>query len=548
MEPHQRESDTTTDTTAGNAATATLPEPPQGGNPGEAAAEWIAEARRRHARGDLAGALDLCRRAVAARPSDPEPLALLGALLLLHGEASEAVVPLQAAAEALPARATVHTHLGVALAACGDPDGAEHAHARALALDPLHADAHANLANLLRRTGRPGKALVHCRRALELDPDHGAATNNLAAALHDLGRPTEAVELLLDLVRRRPDHGSAHYNLGLLFLEHNEVAAAIRHLRLALTAAPADPHVRWNLANALLLIGEYHLAWPLYEARQETGATTPAPYRQPMWDGTPFPDQTLLIHAEQGLGDTVQLVRLLDRARGLGGRVVLLCPAALAPLLEGVAGADAVVAGDAGTDPGLPFDLHLPLPSLPGRLDLTLETLPGPVPYLTAPADRVAEWAARLPPRADGEVRVGVVWSGNPDHRNDARRSLPAAALAPLAAVEGARLFSLQKGAAAGELEGARLDATPLGDDLHDFAETAAVIANLDLVVTVDTAVAHVAGALGQPVWLLLPFVPDWRWQLTRTNSPWYPTARLFRQPRPGDWEAVVAEVAATLG
>ena len=412
--------------------------------------------------------------------------------------------------------------------------------------DPDDADVHAGLGNLLRLQGERGRALYHCRRAMELDPDHEASTTNLAAVLHDLGRPVEAAELLLALVARQPDHALAHYNLGLLFHEHNELTSALHHYRLALTLDPSNPHTRWNLANALLLAGEYPVAWPLYEARMETGATTPAPYTQPLWDGTPFADHTLLLHAEQGIGDTLQFLRLVKQAHLRGGRVVLLVPPAVVPLAAGVAGVDQVVAGEPGGNPGLPFDLHLPLPSLPGRLGLTLADLPGELPYLTPPTDRLAPWGERLGPRRPGERRVGLVWAGNPRHGNDANRSLPLAALAPLARIDGVRLFALQKGETA-QTGDAAVELTDLAPHLHDFADTAAALAHLDLLITVDTAAAHLAGAVGRPVWTLLPFAPDWRWQLDRDDSPWYPTMHLFRQPQPGDWEAVVSRVAAAL-
>jgi hypothetical protein len=268
-------------------------------------------------------------------------------------------------------------------------------------------------------------------------------------------------------------------------------------------------------------------------------------FAEPPWDGRPLEGRTLLLHAEQGFGDAIQFIRYLPLAAERGGRIIIECQAQLQRLFQINAGGSQIVASG---QPMPDFDSHCPLLSLPWVFGTTLASVPDIVPYLRADAENVGSWRQRLAEHSQ-VVKVGLVWSGNPAHKNDRCRSMTLARLAPLAQTRGVRFFSLQKGEAATEARTPPpgMELIDWTEELTDFADTAALIAHLDLVIAVDTAVAHLAGAMGKPVWTLLPFVPDWRWLLEREDSPWYPSMRLFRQPFWGDWDSVIERVADEL-
>ncbi len=265
---------------------------------------------------------------------------------------------------------------------------------------------------------------------------------------------------------------------------------------------------------------------------------------QPQWNGESLDGKTILLHAEQGFGDTLQFIRYAPQVAKRGGSVIVECPIELSTILRGVEGINRIITkGDSWPS----YDVQSSIMSLPLIFGTTPDTIPSQ-PYLSVPPDRIAAWRERLG-NPDARHRVGIVWAGRPEHKNDRRRSMRLDQFAPLTEIKSANFFTLQKGPAAAQA------ATPppgmslidFTSDLHDFVETAALITNLDLVICVDTSIAHLAGAIGKPVWLLLPHAPDWRWMLNRTDTPWYPTMRLFRQPSPGDWPAVMADVTRAL-
>jgi hypothetical protein len=320
--------------------------------------------------------------------------------------------------------------------------------------------------------------------------------------------------------------------------------AALQALERAIALAPDYADAHWNRALTLLLAGDFAQGWPAYEWRWRATGMREPDLAAPRWDGGPLDGQTILLHAEQGLGDSIHFVRYAPLVAARGGRVIVQCPAPLARLLATCAGVARVIPRG---EPLPPFELQAPLMSLPGLLNTRLDNIPAEVPYLAPPAGAGAAAQAALAALAALGARrtVGVVWAGNPAHENDRNRSCPARCFAALGAPERA-LVSLQKGAGADDIA-AIPGALDLGPRLEDFAATAAAIARLDLVIAVDTATAHLAGALGRPVWLLLPHAPEWRWQLRRDDSPWYPTMRLFRQERPGDWPGVFERVGEAL-
>jgi hypothetical protein len=350
-----------------------------------------------------------------------------------------------------------------------------------------------------------------------------------------------------EAVQLDPGFGTAHSNLGVALKEQGLIRESIVAHRCAVAVEPDHPKVHFNLAVTLLMAGEFEEGFEEYEWRWKGGVPSlkERNFPQPRWDGGDLHGKTLLLHAEQGFGDTLQFIRYAADAADRGGKVVLEAPAALVKLIRTAPGVATTLATG---DPLPAFDVHLPLMSMPHVLGTRLPTIPAPVPYLTPDPTLADAWRARLD--RGPELKVGVVWAGNPRHTHDHQRSIAAAALLPALAMKGARLYSLQKEPRPGDravIDGLADQVTDLSDLLHDFNETAAAVMALDVIITVDTSVAHLAGALGRPVWTMLPFALDWRWLLWRDDSPWYPTMRLFRQQRPGEWTSVIARVQIAL-
>ena len=449
------------------------------------------------------------RAALSLRPDFPEAENNLGILLSSDGKFIEAETRFRRAIEARPDFPEAYNNLGDLLRLAGRLDEAEASARAALRLRPLYASAQVNLGNALRDSGRFGEARECYRQALATEPNHPEGLNNLASLLFDLG----------------------------------EIDAAIAHYRSALALKPdyADAHT--NLALALLLGGHFAEGWQEYEWRWRQDKNRPhlRDFQQPLWTGEALGDRVLLVHAEQGFGDTLQFCRFVPPlAAGL--RVVLEVQAPLKPLLAGLPGIEAIVArGDV-----LPaFDVHCPLLSLPRILGTAVDGIPAATPYLQADPDRVLGWRRRLD--AHPGLKIGLVWAGNPAMGADRRRSIGLEQFSVLADLPGMTFVSLQKGPAAAETPPSGMVLLDWTDELIDFANTAALVEALDLVISVDTAVVHLAGALGRPVWLLNRFDRCWRWLQDRDDSPWYPTLRQFRQSSPGDWDGVLAAVGEAL-
>ena len=383
-------------------------------------------------------------------------------------------------------------------------------------------------------------------RALMLQPENAEALSNRGAALRMLGRVDDALADYDRALAAAPESPEAHNNRGVALAALNRHREAIDAYTRALTLRPAYDRARFNRALSRLVRGELEQGWNDHESRwtgseMHRGARS-LPGRA--WDGREdLRGKTILLYAEQGLGDAIQFARYAPLVRERGARVVLEVHPPLVPLFATLEGVDRVVAMG---EPLPPFDLHCALMSLPFASGTRADSIPASIPYLKAPEERLAAWRERL---GGGQaVRVGLAWSGSRTLRNDANRSIALERLAPLAA-PGRTLIAVQKDIR--DADQPALDALRVrtfAAELTDFADTAALVDSLDVIVSVDTAAAHLAGALGKPVWVLLPFSPDWRWLLDRDDSPWYPTARLFRQERIGDWERVIARVAEALG
>jgi tetratricopeptide (TPR) repeat protein len=450
-----------------------------------------------------------------------------------------------------PMHAEAIHHLGVIAYQAGAYHDAVQIIRDSLRIEPRNPAAWSNYGLALERVARCEEAVASYDRALALKPAYPEALYNRGNALREIDRLDEALESYDKSLQYRPNYVEVHVNRGRTLADLGRLEEAIEEYETALGMAPDLAAAQLNEAVARLALGDYGRGLPLYEARwsdaQLSGAART--FLAPQWDGLePVSGSTILLHAEQGLGDSIQFCRYAPLLAAQGARVILEVQPSLVTLMRSLDGVAAVLArGDALPE----FDLHCPLLSLPLACGTRLETIPASPAYLRAEPQRVAAWRARLDarPQAEPGPRIGLICSGNPQYNKDRQRSVPLARFEALFA-PGRDFVSLQKEFREEDREVLRRRADRMrsfADEIGDFADTAALIDCMDLVIAVDTAGAHLAAALGKPLWLLLPFAADWRWLRGRTDSPWYPTARLFRQPRRGDWDSVLAAVGAAL-
>jgi len=476
--------------------------------------QLVAQAATAFGTGDWQEAEKLCRAALEGRSDHVDALSLLGIITLQTERAMEAAALLKRATAAAPGDATTHNLYGTALYARKRYAEAVRSYDRALQLQPRFALAHNNRGVALLELSRPAEALGCFDRAVSCQPDLAEAFNNRGNALREVKRLSEACESFDRAISLRPDYTDAFVNRGI----------------------------------TRLLGGDYPAGWTDYEWRwRKDGVTTIHQRRglgRPLWLGAEaLTDKTILLHSEQGLGDTLQFCRYARLVAARGARVILEVPAPLLRLLKCVHGVSQLITPE---DPLPPLDCHCPLLSLPLAFRTTLESIPAATRYLESDATAVAKWQARLP--TNGKVRVGLVWRGNAHCGRDAQRSIPLWQLLRHLP-EGFQYISLQKDLPKDDQSLLRThpEILGVGAELEDLADTAALCDCLDLVVAADTGVAHLAGSLGRPTWILLPADPDFRWLLDREDSPWYPTAKLYRQARGGDWDQVLRRVAADL-
>jgi predicted O-linked N-acetylglucosamine transferase (SPINDLY family) len=487
-------------------------------------------------------------RALAIRPNHAEACHNLGAALEDLDRTAEAVAVYRHALQLRPNMAEPYNNLGAALKDLGQLDEAWNCLQEALRLRPNFAEAHMNLGTLLKQQGRMDEAIAHIEHAIRLRPNYAEAYSNLAAAKAVHGFLDQALVASHRSLELNPNLAETHNNLGATLMVLGKPDDALACYQRALQLKPQQAAAHYNQSQVWLLRGDLERGWQEYEWRRRLKDVPRREFAEPMWDGSPLAGKTILIYAEQGLGDTLQFIRYVPLVKGQGGTVIVECQPAILSLLARTPGIDQLVAkGQA-----LPhFDVQAPLMSLPRIFGSTLANLPANVPYVFADPRLVETWQQEF--AAIPEAKIGIGWQGNPKYRDDRYRSIPLVHFAPLAAVPGVRLFSLQKGFGAEQLAAATdqlpvLDLAQRLDEVNGaFMDTAAVMKSLDLVITSDTATAHLAGALGVPVWLALPFAPDWRWLLDREDSPYYPTMRLFRQPQFGDWPAVFQRMAHEL-
>jgi tetratricopeptide (TPR) repeat protein len=497
--------------------------------------------------GRLADAVTYCERAVRLRPDFAQGRTHLGLALSANERFEEAIPHFEEALRLQPDLPDAHHGLGYALLQLRRVEEAVASLRTALRLKPGLAEAHGNLGAALLKQGKRDEALACFNEALRLKPDLIDPRLYRAHALWQVGDFDAAEAEAREALRLKPDSADAHNVLGVVHMKAGRVEEAVAAFDRALALKPEYAQAHFNRGLALLLKGDYVRGWPDYDWRWRCRDFVTTPVPEGGWDGSPLHGRSILLHAEQGLGDVLQFIRFAPQVKARGGHVVVACPGKLIPLLSRCAGIDQLVDYRALS---ARCDVEVPLLSVPGRLGLTLDTVPAEVPYLFGDAElerRRGEELKRFP-----GLKIGIAWQGNRDYPEDRLRSVALRQFAPLAR-EGVHLISLQIGPGREQIDEEAgcfrvEEVSPRGGEASwTFLDDAAVMKGLDLVISVDTAVAHLAGGLGVRGWVALAFAAEWRWLLGREDSPWYPTLRLFRQRRPGDWDEVFARMAAGL-
>jgi tetratricopeptide (TPR) repeat protein len=535
--------------------------------------ELLNSGAKLHQSGHLAEAQAIYRQILAGEPENAEALHLLGQALFQSGKPLDGLPLIQKAIERNGSRAIFHYNLGVLLLALNRHAAAAAAFRQATKLQHNFPEAWFNLASAAGAGGNPGASIQYYYEALKLRPNWPDARNNLGIALLDSGNPLQAEAQFRAALADRPDLAETQYNLANslrvqgrseaaiaayqraaeLRPEHAETWIYLASLyraagrlddaidagRKAARLAPDVAVVHYDLGTALIRRGDFVEGWPHYDWRWkvESFSMRPRNYSQPVWDGNDLKGKRILLYPEQGFGDCLQFCRYVPMVARLGGKVILESFPELGRLLANLQGADKVIVQNA---PFFEFDVHCPLLSLPGKFRTTLATIPKSESYLQADPNLIDQWRKRFPEN-DGRLKVGLIWRGRPNP--DPNRSIPPDRLAPLSSLPGVWFCSLQTGQPP-PLPFAMTDWT---GQIRDFADTAAIMANLDLILTIDTAAAHLAGALGKRTWCMLKFLPDWRWAGEGVQSLWYPSVKLFRQNSDGDWDSVIQRIAQEL-
>ena len=531
-----------------------------------------------HQTGRFELAVESLREANAADPTDPDILTSLAASCLALGDVQQAMLCYQSVVELSPASASAWACLGLVQDRLDRFEEAAQSFRRAVSLNPEDPEFVRRLAAALCKSGALQEALGLLDKLLARNPGDFETYKDLGFVLTEIGQPERAVAMLQQALSIIPNSGPTLCNLGHFFFRNGDLRSAADSYRCAIERDPelVDAHrelglvlyelgefdessecfrrvqemepasaaATFQLSRIHLLQGDFSRGWQEYGARwTSVGQRERREFSAPQWKGEPLGHARILLHAEQGLGDTMQFVRYVPFVSAMGAEILLEVQPELHRLLSGFNGAKQVLRRG---EPLPDHKWHCPLLSLPLAFGTKHDSIPTNVPYLHADPINVSNWQRRL---GGDSVRVGLCWSGNPKHPRDFWRSIPLELFAPLMRIENATFYSLQKGAAAEQIARlkSKVEIDDLGPELTDFEDTAAVIANLDVVISVDTSIAHLAGGMGKPVWVLLHRAPDWRWLLERETSPWYPTARLFRQRTPGKWKEVLSRVESEL-
>ncbi|MHC4395198.1 MAG: tetratricopeptide repeat protein [Planctomycetota bacterium] len=488
-------------------------------------------------------AVDAYQQAVSLRPDYVEAYNNMAVALQSQGSYAEAVDKCRQAILFKPNYAEAYHTMGFSLARQGYYNEAIESYSLAIKFKPGFAEAYNHLGLLLNDQCRHAEAAENLAKAIELESHYTEAYNNLAIALKSLGRFDEAVANYERAIRLDPNFAEAYYNLANTLKEQGRCDQAVENYNNAIRLKPDYAQAYWNQSHAFLLNGQFVEGWKGYQWRRNEKLniiTYPHRHYMPRWDGSAFVGSRLLVHCEQGLGDSLQFIRYLPMVKERGGTLILEAWKPLHGLLHKLSYIDKLVELSFDIKTDVEFDFFISIMDLPVIFETTLETIPNNVPYIFADSTKVQYWHDRI---AGTGFKVGVVWAGAPEHGNDGNRSCVLEDFLPLAAIDGLQFYGLQTGPAAAQIKDLHQDIVlpNLAEQFEDFTDTAAVI------ISVDTAVLHLAGAMAKPVWALLPFAPDWRWMLDRQDSPWYPTMKLFRQENWGDWDDVFSRVAEQL-
>lgn len=498
-----------------------------------------------HQAGQLAQAEQIYRQILQQQPQNVDAIALLGVIACQHHRLEDGIALYRQALALRPDHRQARENLNLALFKHGREliDEAIKTLNLMANMQPSNPHPHILLGSLYHEQSLLDQALSHFQLALDINPANADLLNRIGVVLQQQGKGYLAVHFHERSLNLQPNNVDTLISLGKAMMDQGKTAIALDYLKRALALQPNHAIARYNRAILLLQSGQFQEGFVEYEWRLKTNEFPPCPFTQPLWDGSNLQGKTLLLHAEQGLGDTLQFIRYAPLAAQRGGRVILTCHRPLMRLLSGVPGIDQI------TPLGTPlpeFHVYAPLLSLPGIFGTTLATVPAQVPYLrpTSP-----DFTLPRPLNPQAKLKVGIVWAGGNLYKRNQVRSCALADYAPVLAVPQVAFYSLQKGIPQTEIAALawQHQLQDLAPQLRDMADTAAAIAQLDHVITVDTSVAHLAGALGKPVWVLLTKTPDWRWLCDRPDSPWYPTMRLFRQTVENDWASVMQAVAIAL-
>ncbi len=501
-------------------------------------------------KGDNNEATDQYVKAIQLAPDYYPAINNLANLLKDKGMLDEALIHYKRAVTLRPELAEAYYNFGNALNELDNPNDAETQYRKALSIKPDFTEVHSNLGNILKKRGKYDDAVKHYNTAIHHNPDFAEAYNNLSDVYRILGKYDQALELCHISIQIKPDFNSAYVNLGNIYLAQGNFTASLEQYQKAIEIRPEYPDAHYNKGLVLLMKGEFREGWEEYGWRfKSKEIADQINYRElgiPVWDGTPLNGRTILIESEQGIGDQIQFARYIPLMKKMGGRVVFECQKELIPLFESYKDIDRLVEKPYKSDCVENIDVCVKLLNLPGIFDASLDNILADVPYLKTGNVSVDKLEDRF---NIATFKIGIVWAGNPNHGNDRNRSCKLTDFNVLSSIPEVELFSLQKRGINenDERQLSAMQVTDLGKELYDFNDTASIIEKLDLVISVDTSVAHLAGALGRPVWTLLPFIPDWRWMLDREDTPWYPTMKLFRQRVPGSWEEVFERVAVEL-
>jgi tetratricopeptide (TPR) repeat protein len=478
-------------------------------------------------------------------PRNIDALRMLGGICYQLGDFDGAIRYIKKEIEITPSNADAYHNLGIVFHSKGEFDKAISCYQKAIQLNPNFYNSYINLANILRDKGQFDEAMTFYQRAIELNPDIAEAYNSLGNLMKIKGMFEEAINCYQKALQINPVNPGILNNLGNVLYEKGCFDKALISYQNALELDPDSPYSHFHMSRVLLLTGNYKQGWKEYEWRWKTRDYVERDFSQPRWNGSDISGKTILINTEQGLGDAIQFIRYVPLVVQRGATIIVECQKELVSLFQNVEGVKQVIKVGEQLPP---FDVYCPLLSLPLKFDTTLETIPAEIPYIKVNPFSIQKWKDKVQDNSS-KLKVGLVWAGSPTFKRSHLKECPLKMFSPLAHNEDITFFSLQKGKATEQAKSSPdgMNLIDYTDEINDFSDTAAFIINLDLVISVDTAVVHLAGALGKPVWTLLPFVPDWRWMLNREDSPWYPTMRLFRQPFPGDWESVIDNVLRNL-